>query len=80
MRSSIFSWTKRRGGLHLNACAGIPEETAKQIEWLDFGVAVCGCAAQDRCRIVAERHSDHAPIPVPIWSARSAFRRMPAIR
>lgn len=43
-----------RGCLHLNACAGIPEETAKEIEWLDYGVAVCGCAARDGCRIVAE--------------------------
>ena len=31
------------GRLHLNACAGIPPETAREIEWLDFGVAVCGC-------------------------------------
>ena len=42
------------GRLHLNACAGIPEETAREIEWLDYGVAVCGCAARDGCRIVAE--------------------------
>ncbi|MDX9821007.1 MAG: PAS domain-containing protein, partial [Syntrophales bacterium] len=42
------------GKLHLNACAGIPEETARAIEWLDYGVAVCGCAARDACRIVAE--------------------------
>lgn len=41
--------------LHLNACSGIPEEEAKKIEWLDYGVAVCGCAARDACRIVAER-------------------------
>jgi GAF domain-containing protein len=40
--------------LHLNAYTGIPEETAKEIEWLDYGVAVCGCAARDACRIVAE--------------------------
>jgi len=38
----------------LNAYAGIPEETAKGILSLDFGVAVCGCAARDACRIVAE--------------------------
>ncbi|HOG16927.1 MAG TPA: PAS domain-containing protein [Syntrophales bacterium] len=44
----------RMGKLHLNACAGIPEETARAIEWLDYGVAVCGCAARDACRIVAE--------------------------
>jgi signal transduction histidine kinase/DNA-binding response OmpR family regulator len=40
--------------LRLNACAGIPEEAARQIQWLDYGVAVCGCAARDGCRIVAE--------------------------
>ncbi len=42
------------GCLHLNACAGIPPEEAKKIEWLEYGVAVCGCAARDACRIVAE--------------------------
>ncbi len=40
--------------LHLNAYAGIPEKTAKEIEWLDYGVAICGCVARDACRIVAE--------------------------
>jgi two-component system CheB/CheR fusion protein len=40
--------------LRLNAWAGIPEEEARRIEWLDFGVAVCGCAARDASRIVAE--------------------------
>ncbi|RPJ53752.1 MAG: PAS domain S-box protein, partial [Methanobacteriota archaeon] len=40
--------------LHLNAFAGIPEAEAKKIEWLDYGVAVCGCAARDGCRIIAE--------------------------
>jgi PAS domain S-box-containing protein len=42
------------GRLHLNACAGIPPETAREIEWLDFGVAVCGCVARDGLRIIAE--------------------------
>ncbi len=42
------------GRLHLNACAGIPEEQVRQIEWLDYGVAVCGCVARDRKRIIAE--------------------------
>jgi PAS domain S-box-containing protein len=42
------------GRLHLNACAGIPPETAREIEWLNFGVAVCGCVAQGGVRIVAE--------------------------
>jgi PAS domain S-box-containing protein len=40
--------------LRLNAYAGIPEHAAKDIEWLDYGVAVCGCAARDAFRIVAE--------------------------
>jgi PAS domain S-box-containing protein len=40
--------------LHLNTYAGIPEQTAKAIEWLDYGVAVCGCAARDAARIVCE--------------------------
>jgi PAS domain S-box-containing protein len=40
--------------LRLNAYEGIPEEIARQIHLLDYGVAVCGCAAKDACRIVAE--------------------------
>jgi PAS domain S-box-containing protein len=42
------------GRLRLNACAGIPEEDARAIEWLDYGVAVCGCVARDRVRIIAD--------------------------
>ncbi|HEY9072927.1 MAG TPA: GAF domain-containing protein, partial [Desulfobaccales bacterium] len=42
------------GLLHLNACAGIPEEEARRIQWLDYGTAVCDCAARDGCRIVSE--------------------------
>ena len=42
------------GRLRLNACAGIPEEEIRKLEWLDFGVAVCGCVARDNVRIVAE--------------------------
>jgi GAF domain-containing protein len=53
---------EQAGRLHLNACAGIPDEAARQIESLDFGVAVCGCAARDGCRIVAE-HVQAAPDP-----------------
>jgi PAS domain S-box-containing protein len=40
--------------LRLNAYGGIPEDAARAIEWLDYGVAVCGCVARDGCRIVAE--------------------------
>lgn len=42
------------GRLRLNACAGIPPEEAAAIEWLDYGIAVCGCVAEQGCRIVAE--------------------------
>jgi PAS domain S-box-containing protein len=42
------------GRLRLNAYAGIPDEEGTKIEWLDYGVAVSGCAARDNCRIVAE--------------------------
>ena len=48
------------GRLRLNACAGIPDEEKQNIEWLDFGTAVCGCAARDACRIVAENISRSA--------------------
>lgn len=43
-----------KGKLHLNAYAGIPAETAREIEWLEYGQAVCGCVARDGSRIVAE--------------------------
>ncbi|WP_136523866.1 MASE3 domain-containing protein [Geomonas ferrireducens] len=42
------------GVLKLNACAGIGEKQAAEIQRLDLGVAICGCAARDACRIVAE--------------------------
>ncbi|MFO7816404.1 MAG: MEDS domain-containing protein [Desulfovibrionales bacterium] len=37
----------KTGRLHLNAYAGIPEVEADKIEWLDYGIAVCGCVARD---------------------------------
>jgi PAS domain S-box-containing protein len=49
-----FLVDEQAGRLHLNSCAGISEEEARKIEWLDSGVAVCGCAVQDGCRIIAE--------------------------
>jgi PAS domain S-box-containing protein len=49
-----FLVDEQAGKLHLNAYAGIPEEEARRIEWLDYGVAVCGCVARDGTRIVAE--------------------------
>ena len=42
------------GRLRLNACAGIPDEEVRKLEWLDYGVAVCGCVARDKQRMIAE--------------------------
>ncbi|MBP7146415.1 MAG: PAS domain S-box protein [Acidobacteria bacterium] len=42
------------GRLYLNACAGIPDEAAREAANLDYGVAVCGCVALARQRIIAE--------------------------
>lgn len=50
------------GYLRLNACAGIPDEAARSIERLKYGVAVCGCVARDGCRIIAE-HIPTTPDP-----------------
>lgn len=48
------------GCLVLNAYAGIRAEQARTIELLDYGVAVCGCAAAQGERICADdiQHSD----------------------
>ncbi len=50
----FFNYLACDGRLHLNACAGVPERLAEEIEWLDYGQAVCGCVAEQGCRIVAE--------------------------
>jgi PAS domain S-box-containing protein len=50
------------GRLHLNACSGISDAQARNLEWLDFGSAICGCAARDACRIVAQ-DIQHTPDP-----------------
>jgi K+-sensing histidine kinase KdpD len=51
---------EEKGKLHLNSYAGIPPDVARDIEWLEYGQAVCGCVARDSCRIVAEdiQHSE----------------------
>jgi len=49
-----FLVDEQAGRLRLNACAGVPNEDIQKMEWLDYGTAVCGCAARDACRIVAE--------------------------
>ncbi|HEX6986393.1 MAG TPA: ATP-binding protein, partial [Planctomycetaceae bacterium] len=42
-------------GLRLASCIGIPDETARAIERLEFGQAICGTAALERRPIVAAR-------------------------
>jgi GAF domain-containing protein len=48
-----FLLDERTGRLHLNACSGIHDEEVPKLEWLDYGMAVCGCVAQTSERIVA---------------------------
>jgi PAS domain S-box-containing protein len=47
-----FLLDEKAGKLHLNAFAGIPPEEARRIEWLERGVAVCGCVARDGVPVV----------------------------
>lgn len=53
-----FLTNEEKGKLRLNVCQGISPEEARRIEWLDYGVAVCGYVAQEGTRVVAE----HIPI------------------
>jgi PAS domain S-box-containing protein len=53
-----FLVDERAGRLRLNACAGIPKEERRKIEWLDYGGAVCRCVARDGKRIIAEHIPD----------------------
>ncbi|MGW8257427.1 MAG: GAF domain-containing sensor histidine kinase, partial [Thermoguttaceae bacterium] len=49
-----FLLDEQSGRLRLNAWAGIPDQTARSFEWLDQGVSICGCAAREGCRMVAQ--------------------------
>lgn len=40
--------------LRLNACGGVSKRTAKLIERLELGQAICGCVARDGERIISE--------------------------
>jgi PAS domain S-box-containing protein len=52
---TYFNFMVTEGGdeLALHSCQGIPEETAKAIQRLKFGQAICGTVAQTRRTIVA---------------------------
>ena len=43
------------GRLHLNAYAGIRDDEAQGIEWLDYGARISGLVARDRVRLVIEK-------------------------
>ncbi len=45
---------KAKRCIHLNAYRGVAEETAKSVEWLEYGEAVCGCVAQEGKSFIAE--------------------------
>ena len=49
-----FSYWVEGGRLKLAFCTGVPEEVCREIEWLDFGQAVCGTVAEEKRRITAE--------------------------
>ncbi|MDQ1252266.1 MAG: hypothetical protein QG646_1384 [Euryarchaeota archaeon] len=49
-----YVFDKIQDKLLLNSYAGINAETAKGIEQLEKGSAICGCVALDGCRIVSE--------------------------
>jgi len=44
--------------IHLNMYSGLSDKQANEIEWLDFGVSVCGYVARDGERIVAANIPD----------------------
>jgi hypothetical protein len=54
-----FIADEKAGKLRLNAYAGISPEVAKGLAWLNYGEAICGCAARDGCRIVSEKVQDN---------------------
>jgi signal transduction histidine kinase len=46
------------GCLRLNAYAGVSAEQAETVEWLDDGAAICGLAASEARRVLAEEIPD----------------------
>jgi C4-dicarboxylate-specific signal transduction histidine kinase/ABC-type amino acid transport substrate-binding protein len=52
----LIDFEKKR--LHLNACSGIPDGDVARMEWLDYGVGLCGCSARDGSRLVVSDLQD----------------------
>jgi signal transduction histidine kinase len=44
--------------LYLNAYSGIRDEDVAKMEWLDFGIGLCGCSARDGIRLVVNNLQD----------------------
>ena len=72
-----FLMDQPSGRLHLNACGGVPAEMAQRLEWLDMGVAICGCVAQGAP--IAADHIQSTPDPRTRWSVLWASTPMHAI-
>ncbi|MBP1751995.1 MAG: domain S-box [Geobacteraceae bacterium] len=53
---SFFNYLvdEERNRLRLNACGGIPDRDRQKMQWLDYGVGLCGCSARDGCRLVVD--------------------------
>lgn len=49
-----FIVDEKAGKLHLNACEGIPRKDKKELEWLNFGEAVCGYVAKTGNRVTVQ--------------------------
>lgn len=45
---------EKKKKLKLNSCWGLDEHAQRELEWIDYGTTLCGCAARDRHRVVAE--------------------------
>lgn len=49
-----FLLEPERRRLRLNACGGAPPRLARKVEDLELGASLCGSAARDACRVLAE--------------------------
>lgn len=45
---------EKRKKLRMNDCWGLDDRMRKELEWIDYGHTLCGCAARDRTRVVVE--------------------------
>lgn len=74
-----FSFWVAQDRLRLAYCTGVSEEIAAALQWLEFGQAVCGSVARDRCRMTREDNNNHLT-PSPTLFGPSAYSHTPVIR